>query len=161
MRRIGPVGTLSRIAVGLFMVGGAIAGPVGIFEWLLGGVVMPGTLILWQRARVRRDPTPIRATGPAGHFVTAAVFLALYLTPSYAPGLSVTSGAALIFFGGSMLLAAVRGYRGCEVLAASNWILGRDDQVGCVLFSPIDRTESANGRAKAPADISESQGGGT
>ena len=80
--------------------------------WLLGTLAMRGILILWQRASVRRDPTPMRTTGPAGHFATAAVFLALYLTPSYAPGLSVTSGAALAFFGGSMLVAAVGGYRG-------------------------------------------------
>lgn len=161
VRRIGPVGTLSRVAVGLFMLGGAIAMPANVSAWLLGALAMPGILILWQRARVRRDPTPIRATGPAGHFMTAFAFLALYLTPSYASGLSATSGAALIFFGGSMLVAAARGYRGCEVLAASNWILGRDDQVGCVLFSPIDRIESANGPANAHADISDTRGGGT
>jgi hypothetical protein len=29
-----------------------------------------------------------------------------------------------------MLLAAARGYAGCEVLAVSNWLLHRDDQVG-------------------------------
>jgi hypothetical protein len=28
-----------------------------------------------------------------------------------------------------------------EVLALSNWLLRRDDQVGCVLFSPIDQLE--------------------
>ena len=41
-----------------------------------------------------------------------------------------------------MLLAAARGYAGCEVLAASNWLLRRDDQVGCALFLPVDRGES-------------------
>ncbi|HEX6301230.1 MAG TPA: hypothetical protein VF148_12255 [Acidimicrobiia bacterium] len=74
-------------------------------------------------------------------------FLVLYSTPFNPPALSVTSGAALIFFGSSMLVAAVRGYRGCEVLAVSNWILVRDDQVGCVLFSPIDRVELAHSAA--------------
>lgn len=111
-------------------------------EGLLGAVLMPGLLLVWQRARMERNAEPIRATGPLGHAVTLAAFLVLYLTPYYAPPLSVTSGAALIFFGASMLVAAVRGYRGCEVLAVSNWILRRDDQVGCVLFSPIDRLES-------------------
>jgi hypothetical protein len=46
-----------------------------------------------------------------------------------------------VFYGTSMLLAALRGYAGCEVLAASNWLLGRDDQVGCLVFSPIDHLE--------------------
>jgi hypothetical protein len=70
-----------------------------------------------------------------------AVLLALYLTPWYAPALAVTSDAALVFYGTSMLLAAARGYAGCEVLAVSNWLLGRDDQVGCLLFAPVDQLE--------------------
>jgi hypothetical protein len=37
-----------------------------------------------------------------------------------------------------MLVAALRGYGGCESLAISNWLLKRDDQLGCLLFSPID-----------------------
>jgi hypothetical protein len=69
------------------------------------------------------------------------VFLALYLTPWYAPPLRFTSDAALLFYGASMLLAGLRGYAGCEVLAVSNWLLRRDDQVGCVVFSPIDQFE--------------------
>jgi hypothetical protein len=40
-----------------------------------------------------------------------------------------------------MLLAALRGYGGCEVTAISNWILGRDDQVGCLVLSPVDHLE--------------------
>ncbi len=58
-----------------------------------------------------------------------------------APRLQATSDAALIFYGASMLLAAVRGYAGCEVLAVSNWLLRRDDQVGCVVFAPVDLVE--------------------
>jgi len=41
-----------------------------------------------------------------------------------------------------MLVAAVRGYAGCEVLAVSNWVLRRDDQIGCMLFWPPDTAES-------------------
>ncbi len=40
-----------------------------------------------------------------------------------------------------MLLAALRGYAGCEVLAVSNWLLGRDDQIGCAVFWPVDHLE--------------------
>jgi len=67
-----------------------------------------------------------------------AVFAALYATPWYAPPVRFTSDAVLIFYGASMLLAALRGYAGCEVLAVPNWLLRGDDQVGCVLFSPVD-----------------------
>jgi EmrB/QacA subfamily drug resistance transporter len=73
--------------------------------------------------------------------VNIAVVAALYGTPWYAPALSVTSDAALLLYGTSMLLPAARGYGGCEVLAISNWLLHRDDQIGCLVFSPIDRLE--------------------
>lgn len=55
--------------------------------------------------------------------------------------LDFTRDAAALFFGASLLLAAARGYAGCEVLAISNWLLRRDDQVGCVVFTPIDAVE--------------------
>jgi hypothetical protein len=29
------------------------------------------------------------------------------------------------------------------VLAFSNWVLARDDQVGCAVFAPVDRVEMA------------------
>jgi hypothetical protein len=74
------------------------------------------------------------------------IFFALVLTPAYAPPLSFTSDAALVFYGASMLLAAMRGYGGCEVLAVSNWLLHRDDQVGCMVLSPIDHLERGLGR---------------
>jgi hypothetical protein len=94
-----------------------------------------------QWLRARRTRTRLQATGPVANVLNVALFLALYLTPVYAPVLSVTSDAALLFYGASMLLAALRGYAGCEVLAVSNWLLGRDDQVGCLLFWPIDHAE--------------------
>jgi hypothetical protein len=40
-----------------------------------------------------------------------------------------------------MILAALRGRAGCEVTAISNWVLRRDDQVGCPVFTPIDSIE--------------------
>ena len=86
-------------------------------------------------------PKRIEATGPIATTVNIVVFAALVLTPLYAPALSFTSAAAQIFYGASMILAAVRGYSGCEVLAVSNWILHRDDQVGCLVLSPVDNIE--------------------
>ena len=141
-RRIGPAGTLVRVVVGSLMVVAAVASGAGIAEWALGALVMPVVVIVWQKTRAITDPKPIRMAGPVAHVVTAIIFLVLVATPYYAPALSVTSGAALIFFGGSMLIAAIRGYKGCEILALSNWVLGRDDQIGCVLYSPIDRLEA-------------------
>jgi hypothetical protein len=47
-----------------------------------------------------------------------------------------------------MLLAAARGYAGCEVLAVPNWLLRRDDQVGCVVFAPVDALERRRAAAR-------------
>jgi hypothetical protein len=109
--------------------------------WALGLLGFPAFLLAWQWWRARRTSTTLHATGPVGYLVNCAIFFALYLTPWYAPALSVTSDAALVFYGASMLLAALRGYAGCEVLAVSNWLLRRDDQVGCVVFGPVDQLE--------------------
>ena len=92
------------------------------------------------------DTSRFEATGPLATIINIAVFFALVLTPSYAPPLSLTSGAALVFYGASMLLAAARGYAGCEVLAVSNWLLRRDDQIGCLFLSPVDQLERTRRR---------------
>ena len=94
----------------------------------------PALLVAGQWLRARRTPTPLRATGPVAHALNVALFVVLYL-------LEPTSDAALLFYGASMWLAALRGYAGCEVLAASNWLLRRDDQVGCAVFWPVDQLE--------------------
>ena len=127
--------------VGSVVWGHAQTGP-DPWAWLIGLIALPALTIIWQRWRTARNPAPLRwLTGPLGHPATLAAFMALYLTSWYAPPISVLSDAALIFFGTAMLLAAGRGYAGCEVLAISNWVLGRNDQVGCVLFECIDLIE--------------------
>jgi hypothetical protein len=151
-RALGGWGTVARLIVGVFLLAdvtfGHIARGFHPAAWALGLVGFPAVLLVAQWLRTRRGQPPLRATGPVGHAANAAVFLALYATPWYAPALSVTSDAALIFYGASMLLAAARGYGGCEVLAVSNWLLRRDDQVGCLLFAPIDHAE----RTAPPGD---------
>jgi hypothetical protein len=144
-RSIGPWGTAARVLVGVLLVGSVVVGHVsGNFDpwaWILGLAGFPIVVLGSQRWRAGRHPRRLEATGPVAHLVNIAVILALYLTPSYAPALSVTSDAALLFYGTSMLLAAVRGCAGCEVLAVSNWVLRRDDQIGCVVFGPVDSAE--------------------
>ncbi|MFQ5479610.1 MAG: hypothetical protein ACE5E4_13455 [Candidatus Binatia bacterium] len=80
----------------------------------------------------------MNATGPGGFIGGLLVVLLLFVYPP-------TRVATLLFYGISLLIAAVRGYAGCEVLAISNWLLRRDDQVGCVVFSPLDALESQLG----------------
>ncbi len=144
-RHIGPLGTAARVIVGLGLFGsvtyGHVAGELRPAPWVLGLVGFPAVLLGWQRWRARRYPARLEATGPLAQVLNVAVFLALYLTPDYVPALWATSDAALAFYGASMLLAALRGYGGCEVLAVSNWLLRRDDQLGCLLFAPVDYLE--------------------
>lgn len=148
-RQTGVVGTSARVVVGLWLAGSVAVGQwTGTFRpasWLLGLGGFPVAVLAWQWWRARRDPSRFEDTGPVAHLLNIVVFLALYLTPWYAPALSVTSDAALLFYGGSMLLAALRGYAGCEVLAVSNWVLGREDQVGCLVFAPVDYLEQRLG----------------
>lgn len=144
-RKIGTLGTAGRAMLGLFLVGSVVEGHVsGEFRplpWALGLLVFPAATLAWHRWTVRRSPARLRAGGILGHLGGVVVFLSLYLTWWYAPALDATSDGVLLFYGTSMLLAAARGTRGCEVLAFSNWALGRDDEVGCVLFEPVDRLE--------------------
>jgi hypothetical protein len=149
-RHIGPAGTAARLVVGGALVGSVVwgharSGP-DLWAWVIGLVALPALTIAWQRSRAGRDPSRLEwMTGPLGHHATFAAFMALYLTSWYAPAISVLSDAALIFYGTTMLVAAGRGYAGCEVLAISNWVLRRDDQIGCLLFEPIDRVERPPG----------------
>jgi hypothetical protein len=150
-RGIGRIGTAARIAVGLVLLG-LVADTQAHrgFEplaWILALAGLPAVLLAGQWLRSRRFPARMQATGPFGHTVNVAVLLALYLPGMYAPSLRPLSDAVLIFYAASMLLAAIRGDAGCEVLAVSNWLLRRDDQVGCVLFTPIDHLERGPGRA--------------
>jgi hypothetical protein len=154
-RAIGVWGTTARVAVGAALLGSVLHGhatrgwhPVA---WLLGLLVFPALVLAGQWWRTRRHPAPLEATGFVGHAFGLGVFLALYLTWWYAPAIDAVSDAALVFYGASMLLAAVRGYAGCEVLAVSNWLLRRHDQVGCALFWPIDAVGARHGAEQIAA----------
>ena len=145
-RAIGPAGTAARILLGGYMVGTVV--DIEIRDgftpllWALGVVAFPGILLAAQWVWKRRGGRRLHATGPIPHFITLGAFLALTLIPEYNRAIDLTGDAAVIFLGTSMLLAAARGYAGCEVLAISNWLLRRDDQVGCIVFAPVDLAES-------------------
>ena len=104
---------------------------------------LPAVVVAGHWWYARHHPAPVRATGPVGIAVNCAIGVAVYLSGWLVPALWFMSDAVLAFYGMSMLLAAIRGYAGCEVLAVSNWLLRRDDQVGCVVFTPVDSLEHA------------------
>ncbi len=140
-RAIGLVGTIGRVLLGLAFIYLAVT-DFGAPEWelawqgpVLGLVVFPAVLLLFQAVRLRFTNETLNATGGLAFCLNLAVGAVLFSIP-------FTREAALIFYGASLLLAAARGYAGCESLAITNWVLRRDDQVGCVVFSPVDAVEA-------------------
>lgn len=152
-RQIGPIGTTIRAILGfLLLFGLGIPGGVttvhGQYRYVfdvpsvvLGAVVFPAVVLLSHWLAIRHRSTSLQATGPVATTINMGLLLVLFLIPFYAPKIYYIGTAAAVFYGASMLLAAVRGRAGCEVTAISNWILGRDDQVGCPVFTPIDLIE--------------------
>lgn len=142
-REIGPIGTVVRLVAGLLFVGNVAYGQLVTHHvrpatWALGLLGFPALMLAWHVWRIRRDPARFYNASPLSYALGALLFLVLYLTWWYAPALSVTSDAALIFFGSTMVLTALRGYAGCEILTPSNWLLRRDDQIACAVFEPFD-----------------------
>jgi hypothetical protein len=143
-RKIGIIGTTARVVVGTWMAGSAlyghiVRGPFQPLPWIIGLVLIPALFLTWQWARALRHPSRLKANGPIASTINIIIFFYFWLwTPSW---ISFMSDAVLIFYGVSMLIAAVRGYAGCESLAISNWLLQRDDQLGCLLFSSVDFAE--------------------
>ena len=150
-RAIAVSGTIGRVLLGLTFIYLAVTA-FGVPEWelawqgpVLGLIVFPAALLLFQAVRLRFTNEVLNATGGLAFCLNLAVGAVLF-------SIDFTRGAALLFYGASLLLAAARGYAGCEILAITNWLLGRDDQVGCVVFSPIDEIEARiTGSAAGPA----------
>lgn len=142
-RAIGSIGTAARLVAGLLLVGNVAYGQLVTHHvrpatWALGLLGFPALVLAWHVWRIRRHPAHFYNDSPLSYLLGVLLFLALYLTWWYAPALSVTSDAALIFFGGTMVLTALRGYAGCEILTPSNWLLRRNDQIACAVFAPFD-----------------------
>jgi hypothetical protein len=133
---IGPAGVIARATVGAMLVA------LELFwrdpKWWdpLVAFGLAALIYGFMAIRARRTAAPLNATGPVAHALSVLAPIPLLLLPA-------TSGGALLFYGGSMLLAASRQTGGCEVTVASNAALGRADQLGCALFAPVDAVERA------------------
>jgi hypothetical protein len=123
------------------LAGGVVAGGGWIAWWQLalgiGG--LPAVVVAAQSVRLLVTRRPLAQTSHLASCLNCAALVGL-LT------MSQTRDAALVFLGGSMLFAAARGYGGCETLAITNWLLHRNDQVGCLIFWPLDQFEARSGR---------------
>jgi hypothetical protein len=140
-RRIGPIGIIARVAVGLAFVIVPIA--LGGIGWLdvaalAAYAVIAAATVAGFTAGLARRSTRL---GPGLECCLVAVLLAEAgaLGAVVPANLNVVAGS---FLGISMLLAAARGDSGCELTAVPNAITGRRDHVGCMLFAPLDAADS-------------------
>ncbi|MGH3133894.1 MAG: hypothetical protein ACRDNY_09200 [Gaiellaceae bacterium] len=102
---------------------------------LLGLVAFPAVMVGVGLAARRFAGGPVRFTGPLGLGLNTAVIVALYM-------IEYANDAAALFYGVTLLVAARRAQPGCEATVLSNWILRRDDQIGCPVLAPIDEAEA-------------------
>ncbi len=143
-REIGPISTIIRLVLGVFLVGFIAYGEISHVghlipaTWLLGLLGFPALVISWHLWRIRRRSAPFVDDSSLGIVLSLVLPLAVYLLGWLVKPLWFTSDATLIYVGSSLILAGLRGSAGCEVLALSNWLLGRTDQIGCAFLSPID-----------------------
>jgi hypothetical protein len=148
-RRLGPIGTTARVLVGLALI--YVSGAWGGLDWsveahdlVVGLVALPAISLSLGLAARRYADGPVRFDGPLGIAVNCAVIVALIAN-------DYTGGGATLFYGLTLLIAAWRGLPGCEATVLPNLVLGRDDQIGCPTFTPIDRAEARLRRKGATA----------
>ncbi|MDQ4037431.1 MAG: hypothetical protein M3313_03550 [Actinomycetota bacterium] len=155
---IGPIGTTARACIGVAI---TTVGVVrhGLDVWsAVGALTVLPTIAIGAAAAVnvglrRLGPGTIgRAQSPwsplqlgASTVVLAAVLglgtVLTFLTPM--------NGVALyLFFGSSMVLAAARGYGGCEVLAVPNLLLRRRDAIWCPLYASFDGLDQSRAASR-------------
>ncbi len=109
-------------------------------------ILPAAAILLLHVAAARVVGRQFEATGALGFCANIAFGTALF-------SFDATRELTTVFYGASLLLAAARGYAGCEVLAVSNFLLRRQDQVGCLLFSPLDEVETRVSSARVSQSV--------
>jgi hypothetical protein len=139
IRRIGPIGTTTRLAAAAALLYLALFdGTSWGLEWYdatVGLAILPAALIGFGLAARRQASPPVRFTGPTGTTANCLLIALLAVNP-------YTVGGAALFYGATLIVAAWRALPGCEATVVPNAIFGRDDQLGCPIFSLIDEAES-------------------
>jgi hypothetical protein len=125
------------LGLGLLYLGLADGASWGLawHEALLGFVAFPAVMLVFGLGARLLAEGPVRFDGPGGIAANTAVIAGLFV-------FDYTASGAALFYGTTLLVAAWRAQPGCEATVLSNWILGRDDQIGCPTFTPIDDAEA-------------------
>jgi hypothetical protein len=151
-REIGRLGTLTRVLGGTLALAIPIAlNGLGWWDLAVGLVGLPffaAIAFLMVRAGYERW-VPGGLAAQSGTCWGASCWLVAIVLSAFisVAALTPVSGTAFwVWIGTSLLLAATRGYGGCEILAFPNILTGRRDQVGCLVYTPIDRAEARHRR---------------
>jgi 4-amino-4-deoxy-L-arabinose transferase-like glycosyltransferase len=147
-REIGPLGTVSRVAVGLAAIVVPIASSgIGWWDWAIlnAFVVVAAAVAGLVIAGFARYAPAAFASRHAICSPPACSLVALLVGLSYGMSAITPADGDVVFWvwvGASLLVGAAAGHGGCEVLAFPNAFTGRRDQIGCLLFTPIDAAEA-------------------
>ena len=147
-REIGPIGTAARLLGAAVAIGLPLAlGQFNAWDLLVGLVGLPLLATAgFETVRAAYERyVPGGIASQSGICTGAACWLLAIVVGAVIPLdvlTSVTFTSFWLWIGASLVLAAVRGYGGCEILAFPNVLTGRRDRVGCIAFTPIDRAEA-------------------
>jgi hypothetical protein len=145
-RRLPPVGRVLRIVLALVLMGYVIPVYFKVPARVAVGALLlvPGLIGVYVLLHivVSRRIVPF---GPAfGAVVANGLPVALYIVgASVLPIVGQGKGqlAAVTFLSISLVVAGVRAAPGCELMAIPDVLLGKNIELACLIFSPLDRLE--------------------
>lgn len=140
-----PVGRVLRILLGLVL----MIYVVPVYFQVPAGVVVASLLLMLGLigvcSLIHIVSRQIVRFGPfLGAILGLGLLVALYVAGGSAlPILGRGKGqlAAITFLGISLVVAGVRGVPGCELMAIPGILFGKDTELACLIFSPLDRIE--------------------
>jgi len=145
-RQAPPVGRALRIVLGLALMAYVVPVYLQIPARVSVRVLLPmvGLLGVYSLIHILVSRRII-SFGPCVGAIVALGLLILLCAASY-PGISILGRgqgelAAVTFLGISLVVAGLRAAPGCEVMAIPGLLLGKNTELACLIFSPLDRLE--------------------
>lgn len=140
-----PVGRILRLFIGLVLLAAVIPVYWRVSARFLFGtaLLILGLLAVFSLIHMLVSRGLLGVNSWFGATLANALLVAVYIAGCAGWLLLRGEGqvAAVTFLGASLLLAAIRGDAGCEVMSIPNAFFGGHSHLACVVFSPIDWLE--------------------